>query len=288
MVSIRRVVDKGRQTRQQARNAGRSETVRTLVLIGWAAKGVVYAALAWIVLQSAFGSAPQQATTTGALQLIASTAPGSIALILLGVGLVAYAVGRVLEVTVLAGPQISGRDKAEAAVLAVVYVALAVTAFSIVGLAGGSGGSGGSTEQQGSAFLLGLPGGQLLAGVVGVGLVAFGVYEAYKGVKKRFLPTLRTGEMSPGLRSATGRIGTAAYVTKGFLFALIGYSFVQAALTYDPSEAKGLDAVLHQIAQSTFGRIVLPLVALGLLAYGVLAFIESRYRRIGSSATGTA
>ena len=283
------MVDSGRAVQGGAREAGRSQTARKVVLVGWAAKGVVYVALAWIVLQSAFGSAPQQATTTGALQLIARTAPGSIALIVLGLGLVAFAVGRVLEVTVLADPEIGGKDKAEAFVLAIVYLALAVTAFTIVGLVSGSSGSGGSTgSQQGSAFLLGLPGGQVLVGLVGVGLVVFGAFEAWKGVQQRFLPTLRTAEMSPGLRSATGKIGTAAYVTKGFLFALIGYSFIQAALTYDPNEAKGLDAVLHEIAQSTFGRIMLPLVALGLLAYGVLAFIESRYRRIGSSATGTA
>lgn len=286
------MVDSRRAAQRGAQEAGRSETARKVVRIGWAAKGVVYVALAWIVLQSAFGSAPEQATTTGALQLIAGTAPGSIALVVLGLGLIAYAVGRVLEVTTLAGPQIDGKDKAEAFVLAVVYLALAVTAFSIVGLvsgSSGSSGSGGSTgSQQGSAFLLGLPGGQVLVGLVGVALVGFGAYEAWKGVQKRFMPTLRTAEMSAQLRSATERIGTAAYVTKGVLFALIGYSFLQAALTYDPNAAKGLDAVLAEIAQSTFGRIVLPLVALGLLAYGVLAFIESRYRRIGSSATGTA
>ena len=283
------MVDGERTVQRGAREAGRSETARKVVRIGWAAKGVVYVALAWIVLQSAFGTASEEATTTGALRLIATSAPGVIALVVLGLGLVAYAIGRVLEVTVLAGPQIDGKDKVEAFVLAVVYLALAVTAFTIVGLVSGSSGSGGATSgQQGSAFLLGLPGGQVLVGLVGLGLVAFGAYEAYKGVKKRFLPTLRTAEMSPGLRSATEKLGTVAYVTKGFLFALIGYSFLQAALTYDPNEAKGLDAVLHQIAQSAFGRVVLPLVALGLLAYGVLAFIESRYRRIGSSATGTA
>ena len=283
------MVDSGRATQRGARGAGRSQLARKVVLVGWAAKGVVYVALAWIVLQSAFGSASEQATTTGALQLIAGTAPGSIALVVLGLGLIAYAVGRVLEVTTLAGPQIHAKDKVEAFVLALVYLALAVTAFTIVGLVSGSSGSGGSTgSQQGSAFLLGLPGGQVLVGVVGVGLVGFAAYEAWKGVQQRFLPTLRTAEMSAQMRSATGRIGTAAYVTKGVLFALIGYSFIQAALTYDPNEAKGLDAVLHEIAQSTFGRILLPLVALGLLAYGVLAFIESRYRRIGSSATGTA
>jgi hypothetical protein len=33
--------------------------------------------------------------------------------------------------------------------------------------------------------------------------------------------------------------------------------------------------------------VVLTLVAIGLLCYGAFAFVESRYRRIGSSASGT-
>jgi hypothetical protein len=273
-----------------ARQAGRSETARKVVLFGWAAKGVVYLTLAYLVLQMAFGAAPQQATTTGALQYIAQTAPGKIALIVLGLGLVAFAVGRVLEVTTLAGPQIETKDKVIAAVLAVLYASLALTAFTIAGLAGSGGGGsgGGGSEQQGSAFLLGLPGGRWIVGIVGLAVIAFGALEAYKGVQQKFLPTLRTGEMSSGTRSATTKLGTAAYVTKGAILALLGYFSLQSALTYDPQQAKGLDAALHEIAGRTWGQVVLTLVALGLLAYGAFALLESRYRRVGSSASGTA
>lgn len=272
-----------------AQQAGRSETARKVVLFGWAAKGVVYLALAYLVLQTAFGSSTEQASTTGALQKIASTAPGGIAIVVLGIGLLAFAVGRILEVTTLAGPDIDAKEKVVAVVLALVYASLALTAFSLVGLAGSSSGSGGGgSEQQGSAFLLGLPGGRYLVGILGLAVIAFGAYEAYKGVQEKFLPTLRTGEMSSGMRSATHTLGTAAYVTKGAILALLGYFFVQSALTYDPSQAKGLDAALAEVAQQPWGRIVLVLVALGLGAYALFTFIEVRYRRVGSSATGTA
>jgi hypothetical protein len=273
-----------------AQQAGRSETARKVVLVGWAAKGVVYVTLAYLVLQMAFGSAPQEASTTGALRYIAQTAPGKIGMIVIGVGLLAFAVGRILEVTTLAGPQIETKDKVLAVVLAFLYGSLALTAFAIVGLAGSSsGGSGGSqSQQQGSAFLLGLPGGRWLVGLVGLAVIAFGAKEAYAGVKQKFLGTLRTGAMSPGMRSATPKIGTAAYVTKGAVLALLGWFFLQSAISYDAQQAKGLDAALQQVAGETWGQVVLTLVALGLLAYGVFAFVESRYRRVGSSASGTA
>ena len=276
------------QVTQGAKSAGRSETARKVVLFGWAAKGVVYVALAYLVLQMAFGQSSQDASTTGALRLIAQEAPGKIVLIVLGLGLIAFAVGRVLEVTTLAGPQIDGKDKATAAVLAVIYTSLALTAFSIVGLAGSSSSGGGGGEQQGSAFLLGLPGGRWIVGLVGLAVIAFGARQAYKGVQQKFLGTLRLAEMSSGMRSAVEKLGTAAYITKGAILALVGYFFLQSAITYDPDEAKGLDAALQEVAGETWGQVVLTLVAIGLLAYGVFAFVEARYRRVGSSASGTA
>ena len=107
-------------------------------------------------------------------------------------------------------------------------------------------------------------------------------------MQQKFLPTLRTGEMSSGLRSATTKIGTAAYVTRGVILALVGFFFIVSAVQYDPQEAKGLDAALQEVSQQSWGPVVLALIALGLLAYAVFAFLESRYRRVGSSATGTA
>jgi hypothetical protein len=221
---------------QAGKQAGRSETARKVVLLGWAAKGVVYLTLAYLVLQMAFGSASQDASTTGALQFLASKTPGKVALVVLGLGLLAYAVGRILEVTTLAGPGIETKDKVEAGVLAFLYTALAITAFGVVGIGGGGGGGGGK-EQQGSAFLLGLPGGRWLVGLLGLAVIGFGGYQAYKGVKQKFLPTLRTGQMPQGLRDATGKIGTAAYVTKGAILALLGYFFISSAVKYDPQEA---------------------------------------------------
>ena len=275
------------QVARGAQSAGRSETARKVVLFGWAAKGVVYVALAYLVLQMAFGQASQDASTTGALRLIAQTAPGKIVLIVLGIGLLAFAIGRILEVTTLATPQIDGKDKVKAVVLAVLYASLALTAFSIVGLAGSSSSGGGNSEQQGSAFLLGLPGGRWIVGLVGLAVIGYGAKQVHAGIKQEFLGTLRLAEMSSGTRSAVEKLGTAAYVTKGAILALVGYFFLQSAISYDPAEAKGLDAALQEVAAETWGQAVLTLVAIGLLAYGVFAFVESRYRRVGSSASGT-
>lgn len=270
-----------------ARSTG-SSTGRILVLVGWGAKAVVYVSLAWLVLQLAFGTSPQQASATGALQYIAQTAPGAVAIVAIGFGLIAHAVGRVLEVTMLAKPSVDAKDTVVAAALALTYSALAVSAFSVVGLAGERGGpGGGSTEQQASAVLLGLPGGRWLVGLTGVAVAALGVYQAYQGVQHSFLGTLRTAEMSSGLRQATRRLGTTAYVTRGVIFLLLAWFLVQAAITHDPSQARGLDGALREVAQQSWGRVLLALVAAGLFAYAAFNAVEARYRDVGVSATGT-
>ena len=42
------------------------------------------------------------------------------------------------------------------------------------------------------------------------------------------------------------------------------------------------------MAQESWGQVALALIAVGLLAYAAFAFLESRYRRVGVSAAGTA
>ncbi|CAN5530848.1 DUF1206 domain-containing protein [soil metagenome] len=261
---------------------------RTLVQAGWAAKGVVYLSLAWLVLQLARGGASEEVSATGALELIRSSSWGGPLLVLLGVGLLIYAGGMILEVTALATSEIDVSDKAQAAVMSVVYVALAVTTFSVAAGGGGGGRGGGADEEQGAAVLLNLPLGRFLVGALGVAGLALGAYAAYQGLKREFLPTLRTGEMSATMRAWSERLGEVAYVTKGAIFALVGWFLLQAALTYDAQEAVGLDGALHRVAAAGWGRAILLAVSVGLLAYGLFCWVEARYRRVGTSAGGTA
>jgi peptidoglycan/LPS O-acetylase OafA/YrhL len=50
---------------------------------------------------------------------------------------------------------------------------------------------------------------------------------------------------------------------------------------FNPHQAKGLNTALGELLQLPFGRVLLGIVALGLIAYGVYSFVEARYRRLG-------
>ncbi len=271
---------------QRAQDAGTSPTARRLVHVGWGAAAVVYATVAWLVLQMALGSASEEASSSGALQYVAQQPAGKIALFVLAVGLLAFAVGRVLEVTVLATEKIDAKDKAQGALMAVVYAALAFSAFSIAVSAGSGGSSGGGAEQKGSAVLLGLPGGRFLVAIVGLAVIGAGGYEIYKGSQKAFLDTLHCEQMPDWLRTATTPLGLFAYITKGLIFVLLGGFFVLSAIRYDPDKAEGLDGALRDVATAPAGRWILAFVALGMLSYALMCALESRYRKLGTSASG--
>jgi hypothetical protein len=61
---------------------------------------------------------------------------------------------------------------------------------------------------------------------------------------------------------------------------VIGWFLVQAALRYDPAQARGMAEALRTIAQHAYGRWMLAAVALGLSAFGVLSLVDARYRRV--------
>lgn len=63
-------------------------------------------------------------------------------------------------------------------------------------------------------------------------------------------------------------------------FVIIGFFLLQAARQSDPNEVRGLDGALQSLAQQPYGPWLLGIVALGLLAYGIHAGVQARYRRI--------
>ena len=73
-----------------------------------------------------------------------------------------------------------------------------------------------------------------------------------------------------------GRIG---YASKGVAFIVVGALFGWAAIAYDPKKAGGLDTALRTIKDQPFGSVLLTILALGIAAFGLYAFVWSRNAR---------
>ena len=254
-----------------AHEASNSRVVEWGARLGYVTVGLVHLLIAWIALKVAwgFGGGSKDADTSGALQTMASTGTGVVALWLCLVGFFLLAVWQLVEAAL---HHSETSDRLKAAAKGVTYLFFAWSTFKV-----GQGASS-SAEQQTEDFtagLMGSPGGRLLVAVVGLVVLGIAGYHVYKGWTKKFLEDLRE---HPGDWAVTaGRIG---YIAKGIALVVVGFFFLVAAWQADPDKAQGLDGALKTVKDQPFGPFLLTLVAAGIAAYGVYSFARSRYARV--------
>lgn len=250
---------------QQASRLERSRGMRVAARVGQVANGLVHLALGGIAIAVATGAGGGSADQSGAMQAIASTPAGVAALWAVSLALLALAGFALLE-----GVAHRASDGAKALATgvgkAVVYAAVAVTGIRTA--LGGSGGGGDQEAQSATGQLMAQPFGQILVGVVGVGILAIGVAFVVQGVRRSFE---RHISPPPSARRAARVLGVVGYVAKGVAIGIVGVLFTTAAITRDSEEAGGLDDALKSLQELPFGVVLLVVVGLGIGAYGVFS-----------------
>lgn len=261
-----------------AHRAANSQTLDRLARVGMACRGVLYGLIGFLALQIAFGggSGGKEADKTGAIETVAEQPFGMALLWLMVVGFTALVLWQLSEAVIGRGQT---KDRVESAARAVVYGLIVATLLGVV-LRGDSGSSTDSQSKDLTAKLMELPAGQFIVGLVGLGVIALGAYWIHKGWKKRFLQDLRTGEMPPKARDLAEKLGMAGYLARGVIAAVAGVFVIQAAITYDPDKAKGIDSTLRSLADTPAGPWLLGVVAIGLLLFAVYCFFEARWHRM--------
>ncbi len=270
----------GQHAARAAHEVGENRWVDRTARLGLAARGLVYVLIGILAIQIAFFDRAKEADQKGAFQTLTQNAWGKAVLWLVIIGFLGYAVW-------LATDAVSGHwreqekskrtaKRVESGVKAVAYVLLALLAFRIV--TGSSSGNQGGEKV--TAKVLGMTGGQFIVGLAGAIIVAVGAMLAWRGVRTKFEEYLALGRLSPTARSAVINLGKVGYIARGIVFAIIGVLVIAAAVTFDPSKARGFDAALRTLAAQPYGPWLLSVVALGLICFGVYSFIEARYRRL--------
>lgn len=262
-----------------ARRAGRSGFVKKGARFGIAANGVLHLLIAWLALQVAFGGGGQ-ADQSGAVSTIAQQPFGRVFLWVLFLGFVAVVLWRVTDAVSGFGYVTDTKDQVKKRLVsagqAVVFAFLAVLCATAAVQGRAQGGGGG----QATAGALGLPGGQFLVGLVGVGVVIGAGVMARHGWKKSFTEDQDLAGASAHARRANERTGQIGYIAKGVAIGVLGVLVVSAAIRFDPNQANGLDSALKTLAAQPFGVILLSLVAVGIAAYGVFCFFDAKYHRV--------
>lgn len=265
----------------EASRAAQSEEVGWLGRGGLAAKGLSFILVGVLALLVAFREGHGKTTDRqGALQTVGSHPLGKLLLIVLALGFAAYAVWRFSDAIFdrrNKGDDAKGVGKrAGAAARGLLYTGLCVTTTSII--LGASGESG--NEKQEAARVMDLPGGRLIVGAVGLGVLAGGLYNLWRGVSGKFMKDLKQGEMNEGEERTYRVVGVIGHLARGVVFCLVGWFLLKTAWQFDAKEAVGVDGALRKLARSDHGRIWLGAVASGLGAYGLFCLVQARYRRV--------
>jgi hypothetical protein len=91
---------------------------------------------------------------------------------------------------------------------------------------------------------------------------------------------MQTSQMSPRTRRIVERLGQVGTTARGIVVALAGILVIEAAVTYKPSKAGGIDKALLTLRDQPFGEALLILAAIGLVLFGVYGLSEARWRKI--------
>lgn len=247
--------------------------------VGFAAKGILYGIVGIIAIAVALGTEKGAADQTGALSSLADSSAGKLLIVLLAIGLGAYALFRLVEVFVGPEDEEGAKDKAERAASIVRFVVYGALCVSAVRILSGSGKQSGN-ESSTTSTVFDLPAGVVLVFVAGVVMVGVAGYQAYKALSTSFEDELEQGRMSPSAKTAAHYLGIVGISARAVVFALIGVFLIKAAVEHDAKETVGLDGALQEIAQQPIGTVLLFVVALGLFLYGAYSLIEARYRRL--------
>jgi len=279
------------------RAAGGARALHLAARVGYLARGLFYALLAYLVVRIAMlrgvaadqahqsalsgaGTRPTagsggQANAGGALSLIAQSLAGRLLLGCAAAGFLQLAAVRLWA---------AWRDRRPGAVrrLSVAGQGLSYVAVGwlpISYLLGNRRAGSESQQHDTTAQVLGLPGGAAI--VVGAGVLVLAVCAwQLRGVARQdFTEGLVEDASAPLARLArvSGSIGIAA---RAVVFVPIGIFLIVAGFSYDPRGARGLDGELLLLAGHAWGVATLCVIAAALLVFALYSLIEARYRDV--------
>jgi hypothetical protein len=247
-----------------------SARLTTLTRLGFAARGLLYLVIAWLIVRTG-----RTEDVSGALSYLGAGG-GRILLMVIAAGLIGYGLWRLADAALNIEnhePDTKGLAKrVGSGASGLIHLFLAWQAIGIIrGTNQASDGSGGGAEQ-GARTALELPGGPLLLLLAGVILLGVGVFQLVKAAKASFCETLDRRVADEAWVKWAGRLG---YAARGTVFLISGFFLLQAGLDAQASEAGGMEEALAWLT-SPWDVIV----GLGLAAFGLFSLVEARYRVI--------
>ena len=273
--------------KNEASRVANNREVSILVRVGDGARGYLFFVLGLLALQMALGKITGTADYQGSIAATAGHPLGKFLLVIVLIGLVFYVLW-VLACALLdllhAGHDMKGLFKRGVLLVnAVIYGLLIPTLLGYITGGGGPANSQSFNIGKLATTIFLWPGGKWLVAAVGAILVVGGLVTFYSGVRHDFDKESSSYSLSTTQVkwvNRAGRFGTLAY---GTVIVIIGALFIAAFTQADPMKATGIDGALLSLLKLPFGRLLLGLIAVGLVAYGIYLVMKALWFRTRTS-----
>jgi hypothetical protein len=259
---------------------------KKLAQVGLITKGIVYVLLGGFAFLAAFrlGNANvESGNKQSVIRWISDLTAGNILIVALIIGLTCYALWRLIQG--LANTEHKDKDakgwayRLRYVFSGLVYLSLAISAFRFL-IKQSSGNEGQNTNEQVAGSLLQQPLGQLLLGLVAIGMAAAGIYQIWFGFSekyKKYVEDIRGASGGKGLLLNSGKIG---YIARGLVWLTIGWLFLKAAINARAQEAASTSEAFQFLEAAPYGSYLMGGVGAGLACYGIFSFIRARYEHL--------
>ncbi len=248
--------------------------------VGYVAKGVIYLLIGGFAFMAATGLGGDNVGSKGAINQLITKPFGDIMLGLLGVGLFAYALWRLLQAlmdTESLGAGLKGIvSRLAFLVSSLTHASLGIYCVDLLSSLAMS--SGDSSPEDRTAQLMGHQGGIYLITLVGLVLIGVGFRQLVRAYQRSYLDNWYRQDMSTAQRRLAEAVTRWGLTARGLVFQLIGGLLCLAAWRADPDQAEGLGGALNVLAAQPFGPWLLGAIAIGLFSYGLYCLINAAFR----------
>lgn len=251
------------------------ESYKTAAIIGFISKGIIYLVIGILSLLAALNIGGQSSGTTQALKFLKKQPFGQVLLLLLGVGLLCYSFWMFIQS--IKDPENRGNSrKAKLSrfglfTTGLIYTFIAILAFYHLFTPA-------AKENSGANYLnlIGPITLSIIFIVVGI-ILAIQAVVLIVGVFRGGLLDQFNLERHKYYRIIRG-VGKFGFYARAFIVAIIAYFFLRAGIYTGNHDIKGIADAFSFLDQSTIGRILMAVTAVGFVSYGVFYIFLTRYR----------
>lgn len=257
---------------------------KPIMQAGYGGRGLVYTVIGGVAVWAIWHGGTADGVK-GAFRTLETTTGGGLVLALIVIGMAAYALWRVLDAAFDLedyGSDAKGAvARAGMVVTGLTHLLIGLVALTLlIGAPGDA--SGGSNLVRGVSTVMSWPFGRWLVGLGGALTVAAGIYYFAKAYRMSYLQHLRGNAVTARWNDLL-RAGVAA---QGLVVTTVGAFLLLAARAADPGRAGGMGQTFSWISGQPYGRILVTLLALGLICFALFCFVNARYRIVPKAEGG--